>query len=646
MTNTAITARVARVEKSLAGSVNDLSQALTTYQDVRGSLIEIVRSSAVVLDSGEFPFRVTTKGDGNYYVYFPQGSVFVEDVNIPVAGEGKSYHAIPSDDEEAVFHRGVVYCRVTKTETGFYAYLTDDDSSLAGEGTFAFFKVAEINRDGTIVQNAAGAVYLDRYGVETTLLPWDCVTKDGITYLYTPKYAVVHDGKPIPVVNAQGDFVEAPVGKVWGWCEYGSDLKPRYVVAAGTLTMDVEHDDGSIETLQITPSTYICRKPLAIVWFGGAVPLARGTIVVTLADLPQAPMPYQVLTHTVFDEGGAPIPSIRLYTPPNHVIRMVELNAKSDGTYSTKITKRSIGNGSKFIEFNPTKTHWVVGADSADDSPCDFITAKSIRNEIASDVKFPVCGEYVTFKMSALLVFVDENFEEGKREDCANIYRFLHPMFVKHADNVVVLQHENATAARVTEELTKLIAESEFVCFYVCCHGGPGPTGQMMVMYDTFLTDREMWHIISKSEGKVWTIFDCCFGGSMYSDTKKFPDKEDEDSDDNGGDSGDRLFFSQRRVNELAAAEPPESYKFSLLSWSSSPENNYGYSLCDDAGVRIMSFFIQAWINAKRNLPEKSTYDSVWDYMQEYNSTTWGFDEKYFCRAVMGNGFYKRIIFG
>ena len=130
-------------------------------------------------------------------------------------------------------------------------------------------------------------------------------------------------------------------------------------------------------------------------------------------------------------------------------------------------------------------------------------------------------------KMGAVIVGMEESISAGR---CPGSYKdamVMQEIMEYYTDNIVVLTNTNATKAAVVAALTDAIAKYEFVVFYYSGHGGSqklSTTGdeeddgqdEFMCLYDKFFVDNEVWDIISKSNGRVFLMFDACHSKTMF----------------------------------------------------------------------------------------------------------------------------------
>lgn len=142
----------------------------------------------------------------------------------------------------------------------------------------------------------------------------------------------------------------------------------------------------------------------------------------------------------------------------------------------------------------------------------------------------PTTGDYIptkSDKMGAVIVGMEESISAGS---CLGSYKdamVMQEIMEYYTDNIVVLTNTNATKAAVVSALTDAIAKYEFVVFYYSGHGGSqrlSTTGdeeddgkdEFMCLYDKYFVDNEVWDIISKSNGRVFLMFDACHSKTMF----------------------------------------------------------------------------------------------------------------------------------
>ena len=103
----------------------------------------------------------------------------------------------------------------------------------------------------------------------------------------------------------------------------------------------------------------------------------------------------------------------------------------------------------------------------------------------------------------------------------------------KYAQNIVLLQDENATRATVRGAIESAVAKSEnglFILYY-SGHGGSDPfpdTGieetdgrdEYLCLYDNYFRDNDIWNLISKCKGRIFLMVDACHSRTMFRNAK------------------------------------------------------------------------------------------------------------------------------
>lgn len=95
-----------------------------------------------------------------------------------------------------------------------------------------------------------------------------------------------------------------------------------------------------------------------------------------------------------------------------------------------------------------------------------------------------------------------------------------------------------ATKAAVISEMQK-VCDSDLAIIVYAGHGGQKSGHQyetdgkdeFLGLYDKPLVDNEIWQIISKAKGRVFTIFDCCHSETMFRGFEKINFERDENVD-------------------------------------------------------------------------------------------------------------------
>lgn len=178
----------------------------------------------------------------------------------------------------------------------------------------------------------------------------------------------------------------------------------------------------------------------------------------------------------------------------------------------------------------------------------------------------------------------------------------------KSSDNydVTILKNEKATVAAWKKAVEKAVKKPLAIIFY-SGHGGSDKNhvlgngsneddgiDEFLCLYDKPLVDDEIWKIISKSEGRVFLIFDCCHSGTMFRtasvslDEKYTPDFES---------------FNNIDLNKFATARDVDLIAPSILCWSA----------CADDTVARGTSRGGIFTNAMKQLfSPGETYKSLW----------------------------------
>ena len=101
-----------------------------------------------------------------------------------------------------------------------------------------------------------------------------------------------------------------------------------------------------------------------------------------------------------------------------------------------------------------------------------------------------------------------------------------------------LLQDSEATRANVVSEMQK-VCDSDLAIIIYAGHGGQKSGRQyetdgkdeFLGLWDGPLVDNDIWKIISKAKGRVFTIFDCCHSETMFRGFEKINFERDENVD-------------------------------------------------------------------------------------------------------------------
>ena len=192
--------------------------------------------------------------------------------------------------------------------------------------------------------------------------------------------------------------------------------------------------------------------------------------------------------------------------------------------------------------------------------------------------------------VSAVIVGVENGWAgdcPGAIKDTATFNRIIAP----YAGKIQVLQNQQATKYAVTEALREATESSALTIFFYSGHGGSqrfGDTGseetdgrdEFLCLYDTYMRDNDIWNIISKSQGRILMVMDCCHSQTMFRSPA----------------------VTMRRA-ALRLASPRIATGFGLICWSGCPDDAYSY------GSASGGEFTNA---LARHFDDSLTYDALW----------------------------------
>lgn len=181
----------------------------------------------------------------------------------------------------------------------------------------------------------------------------------------------------------------------------------------------------------------------------------------------------------------------------------------------------------------------------------------------------------------------------GAKYDSERMY----DLISQYSADVTLLQDSAATKSAIVAAMQRGVAKAGdglFVLYY-SGHGGSEPfpdTGleetdgsdEFLCPWDTYLRDNEIWSIISKSQGRVYLLFDCCHSRTMFR-------------------SPTMTFSTALPVR----ATWTESGSFSMQCWSGCPDNTYSYG--SDTGGKFTNSFL-------KHFKDGMTYDELWKKME------------------------------
>lgn len=176
----------------------------------------------------------------------------------------------------------------------------------------------------------------------------------------------------------------------------------------------------------------------------------------------------------------------------------------------------------------------------------------------------------------------------GAEYDATRMYALIS----NYTTNAVLLLNSDATVKAVKNALTVAISKGKHVFFFYSGHGGnyafPDTVGEddgmdeYLCLYDNYMRDNDVWSIISKANGRVHLVFDCCHSATMYRTAKPF-----------SMDGAVKLGMSKRSAEA-----------WSMLCWSGCPDDTYSYG--STAGGKMTNTILKYY---KAGL----TYEQLWD---------------------------------
>ena len=207
----------------------------------------------------------------------------------------------------------------------------------------------------------------------------------------------------------------------------------------------------------------------------------------------------------------------------------------------------------------------------------------------------------------------------GAGYDADRMYKLLSA----YTPNIVLFRDSNATKANVTAALSKAVANANngLVVFCYSGHGGSEPfynTGseevdgkdEFLCLYDTYMRYNERWGIVSKSNGRVFMIYDCCHSQTMY----RAP-----------GFKVKPPLSWDHKLNE--------KQQLSMLCWSGCPDDTYSY------GASSGGQFTNAIL---RHFDSRKSYEALWEELKNDRLLRTYENPK---STVLGNGFDAKPIF-
>ena len=189
---------------------------------------------------------------------------------------------------------------------------------------------------------------------------------------------------------------------------------------------------------------------------------------------------------------------------------------------------------------------------------------------------------------------------------------------------ITSLLSEQATWGAVSNALSEAV-KSDLCIFYYSGHGGssrlkiPAPEevdekDEYICLYDREMIDDQIWSIISKSQGRVFLIFDACHSETMF----RSP-----------GVTMARA-IEKGRSSLLSARSVPT---FSMLCWSGCEDDKLSYAT--ENGGWLTNTILKHFVKGM-------TYESLWGLVSTDSALLANEIPKF---TVGGNGFTDRIVF-
>lgn len=150
-----------------------------------------------------------------------------------------------------------------------------------------------------------------------------------------------------------------------------------------------------------------------------------------------------------------------------------------------------------------------------------------------------------------------------------------------YANNTQMFLNNQGTIANFEQYVSKAV-KSDLAIIYYSGHGGSDDyhrlgnganeedgVDEFLCLYDGYYIDDKIWDIVSKSNGRVFMIFDCCHSKTMF----RSPPMDE--------------------FTGLMGAGTDGGSGFSLLVWSGCPDNTYSYG--SNEGGFFTSTMLKYW---------------------------------------------------
>lgn len=192
-----------------------------------------------------------------------------------------------------------------------------------------------------------------------------------------------------------------------------------------------------------------------------------------------------------------------------------------------------------------------------------------------------------------------------------------------YATHLKAFSSETATKVAVTKAMKEAAANAELFIFYYSGHGGSEPfydTGaeetdgkdEFLCLYDTWMTDNEVWAIIKNCKGRFLMINDCCHSQTMFRQP---------------------ICFDLDKYAKAMRATHTESGPINMQCWSGCPDDTYSYG--SSTGGKFTNTLLK-YFDARK------TYEYLWNEiesdksLQQYEAVQ---------RTLMGDSFTGRPVF-
>lgn len=230
-------------------------------------------------------------------------------------------------------------------------------------------------------------------------------------------------------------------------------------------------------------------------------------------------------------------------------------------------------------------------------------------------------GDLRSSSTYAVVVGMEKSAFAGECPGAVYDAKRMYSLLSKYTANVRLFLDEDAKKESVKDAIRNGVKNGELFIFYYSGHGGSEAfpdTGieeddgmdEFYCLYDTYMRDNEMWDMISKSNGRIWLVNDCCHSGTIFRNPN----------------------ISLMSSMGLAA-EIGQDILFSMICWSGCPDNSYSYG--SSTGGKFTNTLL-------KHFNKSYSYERLWELIST-DKDLLKFEMPQ--ETIIGEGFAGKLVF-